>query len=326
MTHRPLIVVGFVLFAFAGGAFAQGWSPQRNVEIVAASPPGGSNDKTARMLEHLLNANKIVATSITVVNKPGGGANIANTYVAQKPGDAHVLLIAGNAVMTNNIIGASTLTVADFTPIASMVEDYAVFVVTAGSPLKTGKDLIDRMRKDVRSVSTGFANAFGSTRHIAGALFAKAVGGNPRDLKVVVFKGSAEAIPAVLGGHIDLAIVGATNAVAHVAGGKMRVLGVGAPRRLPGVFADTPTWREQGVDVVYGSWRGVFGPKGLTAEQVAFWENAMRRIAATSEWKSDLERNLWTENFLTGAALRKDIERELAATKAVLADIGLAKQ
>ena len=323
---RRALFIAIAALALAGGVSAQTWTPNRNVEIVAASPPGGSNDKTARMLEHLLNANKLVSSSITVVNKPGGGANIANTYVAQRTGDPHVLLIAGNAIMTNSIIGASTLTLADFTPIASMVEDYAVFVVTAGSPLKTGKELIERMRKDVRSVSTGFANAFGSTRHIAVALFAKAVGSNPRELKVVVFKGSAEAIPAVLGGHIDLAIVGATNAVAHVAGGKMRVLGVGAPKRLPGVFADAPTWREQGVDVVYGSWRGVFGPKGLTAEQLAFWENAMRRIAATPEWKSDLEKNLWTENFLTGAALRKDIEREYAASKIVLSEIGLAKQ
>ena len=300
--------------------------PQRNVEIVAASAPGGSNDKTARMLEHLLASNKLVPTSITIVNKPGGGTNIANTYVAQRVGDPHVLLIAGNALMANAIMGASALTVADFTPVASMAEDYAVFAVGAGSPLKSGKDLTDRLKKDVRSVSTGFANAFGSTRHVAAALLVKALGGNPRDLKVVVFKGSAEAIPAVLGGHIDLAVVGAVNAVPHVAGGKMRVLGVGAPQRLPGVLASTPTWREQGLDVIYGSWRGVFAPKGLTAEQATFWETAMRRIAATPEWKADLEKNLWTENFLTGPALRKEIEREIAATKTVLGDIGLAKQ
>ncbi|HYC48708.1 MAG TPA: tripartite tricarboxylate transporter substrate binding protein [Burkholderiales bacterium] len=325
MTHRAVFVALLVLLLASGGAAAQAWAPQRNVEIVAASAPGGSNDKTARMLEHLLSGNKLVTSSITVVNKPGGGSNIANTYVAQRVGDAHVLLIAGNALMTNHIIGASKLTIADFTPIASMAEDYAVFAVTGGSPLKSGKDLVERMQKDARSVSTGFANAFGSTRHIAAALFVKALGGNPRDLKVVVFKGSAEAIPAVLGGHIDLAVVGAVNAVPHVAAGRMRILGVGAPQRLPGVFANAPTWREQGIDVVYGSWRGVFAPRGLTPQQSAFWESAMQKIAATPEWKSDLEKNLWTDNFLTGAALRKEIERELVATRTVLTEIGLAK-
>ena len=319
-------VTGVALLAAGASASAQSWVPQKNVEIVAASAPGGSNDKTARMLEHLFTTNKIVPTSLTVVNKPGGGANIANTYVAQRAGDPHYLLIAGNALLGNHIIGASTLTVADFTPIASMAEDYAVFVVAAGSTFKTGKDLVDRMKKDPRSVTFGFANAFGSSRHIAGALFLKAIGGNPRELKPVVFKGSAEAIPAVLGGHLDVGIIGAVNVVPHVgAAGKMRVLGVAAPRRLPGVFADAPTWREQGVDVVYGSWRGIFAPKGLAAAQTAYWENALRKIAATPEWKSDLEKNFWTEHFHTGAQLRKDIEREHVETRAVLADLGLAK-
>jgi len=69
----------------------------------------------------------------------------------------------------------------------------------------------------------------------------------------------------------------------------------------------------------------VFGPKGLTPAQVAFWENAMRKIAETPEWKADLEKNFWTDNFLTGAPLKKEIEREYVATKAVLGDIGLAK-
>ena len=319
-----LVLAGIVAIASSVCA-AQGWSPQKNVEIVAASAPGGSNDKTARMLEHLFAAGKLVPTTVTVVNKPGGGAIIANTYVAQRAGDGHVLLIAGPNIMSNHLIGASTLTLADFTPIASMVEDYAVFAVTAGTSLKTGKYLAARMKKDPRSVSVGFANAFGSTRHISAGLFIKALGGNPRDLKPVVFKGSAEAIPAVLGGHLDLVIVGAVNAVPHVAASRMRILGVSSPQRLGGVFANAPTWREQGFDVVHGSWRGVFGPKGLTPAQVAFWENAMRKITEMPEWKADLEKNFWTDNFLTAAPLKQEIEREYAATKAVLVDLGLAK-
>jgi putative tricarboxylic transport membrane protein len=320
-----LLMVLLVLAAASGGVAAQTWSPQKNVEIVAASAPGGSNDKTARMLEHLLIASKVVPSTITVVNKPGGGAIIANTYVAQRVGDAHVLLIAGSGIMSNQIIGASTLTMADFTPIASMAEDYAVFAVVASSPMKSGKDLAERLKKDPRSVTLGFANAFGSTRHVSAGILVKTLGGNPRDLRPVVFKGSAEAIPAVLGGHLDLVIVGAVNAVPHVASGRMRVLGVAAPQRLGGALANAPTWREQGIDVVHGSWRGIFGPKGLTPAQLAFWENAMRKIAETPDWKADLEKNYWSDNFLTGAALKKEIERETVATKAVLTDLGLAK-
>jgi putative tricarboxylic transport membrane protein len=153
----------------------------------------------------------------------------------------------------------------------------------------------------------------------------KAIGANPRDLKTVVFKGSAEAIVAVLGGHIDVVVVGATNTTVHVEGGKMRVIGVGAPQRFKGVLAGAPTWKEQGVDLVSGTFRGIMGPKGLTPAQVAFWEGALRKVTETDEWKTDLERNYWFNDFMPAAQFAKELETEYADTKAVLVDLGLAK-
>ena len=318
-------VLGIILDAAGTAASAQGWAPQKNVEIVAASGPGGSNDNTARTIERALASAKLVPATITVVNKPGGGGNIAAAYVAQRAGDAHTLLVATSSLASNHIVGSTTLTAADFTPVAMMLQDYVVFGVAANSPLKGGKDLAERLKKDPRSLSIGFANTFGGSRHVAAGLLVKSLGGNPRDLKPVVFKGSAEAIPAVLGGHIDLVVVGAVNSIAHVSNGRMRVLAVAAPQRLTGVLTTVPTWREQGVNVVSGSWRGVFAPKGLSAAQLAYWENALRKVAETPEWKSDLEKNYWSDHFVTGAALKKELEQEYAQDKAVLVDLGLAK-
>jgi putative tricarboxylic transport membrane protein len=319
------IAAALVLAASAAGAAAQAWTPQRNVEIVAGSAPGGSNDNTARTLERILLGNKLVPTTITVVNRPGGGGSIAYTYISQKPGDAHVLGITSSNLLSNHIIGSSALSPADFTPLAMLYEDHAVFMVAADSPIRTGKDLADRLKKDPRAITVGFANAFGSSRHMAAALLMKTLGGNARDLKPVVFKGSAEAITALLGGHIDWGVAGAVNAIAHVSSGRMRVIAVAAPQRLGGPLSVAPTWREQGVNLVYGNWRGVFGPKGLTPAQVAHWESALRRMSQTPEWKADLEKNHWSENFLTGAALGKEIEKEYSELKTTLVDVGLAK-
>jgi putative tricarboxylic transport membrane protein len=327
-TVEPKVVatlLSVVLAATAAAAFAQGWTPQKNVEIVAASPPGGSNDNTARTIERALATTKVVPSTLTIVNKPGGGGTIAATYVAQRAGDPHYLLVTTSSIASNHIIGASTLTPADFTPLAMMLQDYVAFAVAMNSPMMSGRDLVERLKKDPRSVAIGFANTFGGSRHIAAGLLLKSLGGNPRDLKPVVFKGSAEAIPAVLGGHIDLVVIGAGNAIAHVANGRMRVLGVAAPQRLPGALANVPTWREQGLNVVSGSWRGIFGAKGLTAAQIAYWENALRKVTETPEWKADLEKNFWTDHLVTGAALKKELDLEYAADRAVLVDLGLAK-
>jgi len=323
---RLVAGVTAVSMAFAGtAASAQTWAPQKNIEIVAGSVPGGSNDKTARALERIMLTHKLVPTSVTVVNKSGGGGSIANTYVSQHPKDPHYLAIAGVGLLSNHIIGVSPLTVADFTPIASLMNDYAVFAVSTGAAMKTGKELAGRLKNDPKSVNIGFANAFGSTRHMAAGLLMKAVGGNPRELKTVVFKGSAEAIIALLGNHLEMVVVGAGNTVVHVNSGKMRVLAVAAPQRLGGSLADVPTWKEQGVDLVHGSWRGIFGPKGMTPAQVTYWENTLRKVTEAAEWKEDLERNYWQDDFTVGAQFRKDIEQDYVATKALLIELGLAK-
>ena len=318
-------LMALLLAAMSVFAAEPAWSPRKNVEIVAASAPGGSNDNTARLIERVLSANKLVAATITVVNKPGGSGTVAHTYVVQRAGDPHTLGIITSAIVANQINGLSSISAADFTPIAMLTNDYVVFAVSAASAIKTGKDLTEKLKANARSVSIGVPSAFGTSRHIAAGLLIKSLGGNPRDLKPVVFKGSAEAIPAMLGGHLDLVVIGAGNAVTHVEGGRMRVIAVAAPQRLTGALANVPTWKEQGIDLSYGAWRAMMGPKGLTAAQIAYWENALRKVTETPEWKADLEKNYWTEEFITGAELRKEIESDYAATKAVLVDLGLAK-
>jgi len=301
------------------------WSPSKNVEIIVSSVPGGSNDKTGREIEKALTELKIVPTTTSVVGKPGGGGNIAMAYTNQHPGDGHYLMVATSTINSNHIIGASKLTYTDFTPLAILVNDYVVFAVKADSPLKSGKDVMAQFKTKPQAVAIGFAAAFGNTRHVAAGLLLKSLGGNPRDLKTVVFKGSAEAISALLGGHLEMVIIGAGNAVAHVRSGRMRVLAVTAPKRLAGALSFVPTWRELGADVVSGSWRGVMGPKDMTAPQIAYWENALRLLSQNAGWKADIERNYWSEDVVVGAQLKKELEQDYVDTKKILVDIGLAK-
>lgn len=309
----------------AAVASAQGWSPQKNVELVVPNPPGGSNDKTARTIERVWTLNKVLPTTLSVVNRSGGGGSIAYTYVAQRAGDPHYLVVAGPALLTNHITGASTLQHTDLTPVASLFNDYTVFAVAADSSIKTGKDLVARLRKDPKSVTIGFSPLLGSHNHIAAGLVMKAIGGNARDLKVVAYKGSADAIPNLMGGHIDLVTTAAGNIAGHVAAGRLRVVGITADKRFPGALADVPTWREQGVNVLFGAWRGIFAPKGLTPQQAAYWEAALKKATEAPEWKDDLEKNVWADAFLAGDAFRKDIDQDYTEMKSVLSDLGLAK-
>jgi putative tricarboxylic transport membrane protein len=320
------IGVALLLAGIAAGAAAQqGWSPQRNVELVVPNPPGGSNDKTARTIERVWITNKVIPTTLSIVNRSGGGGSIAYTYITQQAGNPHYLVVSSPALLTNHITGASTLHHSDMSAVASLFNDYTVYVVSAGSDIKTGKDLAARLRKDPRSVTIGFSPLPGSHNHIAAGLLMKAAGGNARDLKVVAYKGSADAMPNLMGGHIDLITTAAGNVAPLLGTGKLRIVGISAEKRLPGALADVPTWKEQGINVVFGAWRGIFAPKGLTPQQIAYWEGALRKATEAPEWKDDLQKNVWADAFLGSQAFTKDLDQDYAEMKGVLQDLGLAK-
>jgi putative tricarboxylic transport membrane protein len=323
---RSCILLMFVLGSHGVTTRAQTWTPQKNVEIVVPAAPGGTNDKLARQIERTLPAAKLTNATMTVVHKSGAGGQIAYAYLNQHAGDAHYLLIVAPTLLSGHITGSSKLTYTDFTPIASIFNDHMVVAVNAGSALKAGKDFAARMRANAQSLPFGFSSALGNHHHIAMGLFMKAIGANARGLKPVVFKGSSEAVTALLGSHLEFVSTGAANAAGHAAAGKLRILGVSAPQRLPGQMAAVPTWKEQGIDLVYGSWRVILAPKGIAPEQAAYWENALRRVNDTAEWKAELERYYWSDFFATGAALRNHLEKEYAETKAVLSELGLVKQ
>ena len=316
---------GLALLGVASAAATQPWSPQKNVEIVVANSPGGSNDRTARQVERFLTTLKLATVPLTVVNKPGGGGAIAYEYVNQHTGDPHYLLIGTPALLLGHIAGRSRVTYTDLSPIASLFNGYYVFAVNAASPIRSGGDLVDRLKKHPQSIAMGFPTAL-SQNHVGAGLLLKAIGRKANEFKSVVFKGTSEAAAALLGGHIDLIITPAGNASPHVAAGRMRVIAVTAPQRFTGVLAGAPTWREQGIDLVFSGWRAVLAPKGLTPAQVGFWEDALRKATTSPEWKADLEKNYWSDDFATGAQFRKDLDADYAAMSTVMAELGLAKK
>ena len=318
------LLVCTALAALSASIHAQGWTPERNIEILVGSAPGGSNDKTARQIERILTEHKIVNRPITVVNRSGGGGSIALNALSQRAGDGHSVIVFTPTMLAANITGASKFNYTQFTPIASLFNDYIAFVVHADSPIQNGAQLRERLSTDPKSLTVGFASALGSHNHIAIGLLMKKIGRKPTDLKVVAFKGSSEAVTNLLGGHIDVVTIGAGNVAAHVAAGRLRVVGVSAPQRFTGDLAQVPTWKEQGVDLVVGGWRAIVGPKDMTSAQVAYWDGILRKATRVPEWQDGLKKFHWFDNYISGPAVMKHFEGEYNDMKSVLVELGLA--
>jgi putative tricarboxylic transport membrane protein len=320
-----MAVIASAIACEAGIAEAQEWKPDRPVELVVGAGAGGGNDNTARTIQKLLQQHKIVNVPINVVNKPGAGGAIAVSYLQQNAGKGGFLGVSSNTLLTNHITKKAAVDPASITPIAILINEYIAFNVRSDSPIQDAKDLISRLKADASSVVLGISSALGNINHIAFATVAREAGIDPRQVKTVVFNSSSASITALMGGHIDLVVGPVSIAARRAKSGDIRALAVTAPKRQPGTLASIPTWKELGIDAVVDNWRGIIGPKGMSPQEIAFWDQALARMYELEDWKRDVERNFWDNAALGSRESAKYLDATYRELKRTLGELDLAK-
>lgn len=308
------------------GSLALAAYPNKTVELIAPANPGGGWDLTCRSSAKVLQESKLVATPVTVVNKPGGfGAVVWNDIVKNRRKDDHTL-VAFSAVLTTqlalqNIKG----TYNDIVPLASLFVDYGVIAVKKGGPHKDLKGFLAAMKQNPASISVAGSSPPGALDHIKLALLAQSSGVLPKDIRYVAFQGGADALAALLGGHVAAFIGDAGEIAAHTEAGTVLPLATLSPNRLHGIYKDTPTAKELGVDVVSGNWRGFYGPPEMPKEAQAYWRDTLAKMIKTDGWKQVLQQNAWIELYQTGDQLSGFLAKELASYEKILSDLGIKK-
>jgi len=323
---RPLLaLVVIVAAAHTASCAAADWKPSNQVEIVVPNSPGGGNDAVARLLQKIWQDRRLVLSGAIVLNKPAGGGSATLTYLGQKANDPHVMAVVSITQQLNYIGGTSTQRHRDFTPLATMIGDFIGFAVRADSPLTSGKDLLDRLKKDPSGLSAGIT-AIGGNNHIALVMAARSAGIDTRKLKTPVFQSSGDSVTALLGGHIDLHIGSVGPLAKQLEGGRIRILAVSSDQRLAGPLASVPTWKEQGIAGTFNTWRGLWGPKGLSADQVAFWDDVLERVSRDPLWKENLELNLWESDYRNSRDTLRYLDALQVELRDVLKELGLARK
>ncbi len=311
---------------FAAEAWSQpAWRPEKAVEIILPAAAGGTNDQMVRLMQKILQDQKLVSVPVVPINKAGGNQTLAMVYLNQHPADPHYLFYATATIFTNQIAGLTPLHYADLTPLALFLVDHTVITVRADSPMKSLRDLVERLKADPGSIAFGMV-ARGGPNHLALSQAMRSAGIDPRKLKTIVFKTNAESIVAVVGGHIHAVVCSVSAALPQVQAGNTRLLAIAAPQRQTGALASVPTLREQGIHANgIANWRAAFGAKGLTPAHVAFWEDALARMAAAEDWKAQLAENNLASQFLRGKDFAQYLQAEYHDTRAAMIDLGLAR-
>lgn len=258
--------------------------PSKPLRIIVGYTAGGAVDLIARTLAQQLQVS--LGQPVLVENRPGAGTNVAIRSLVDAPPDGHTLMLAANALAANvSLYDPAPYQLArDLTPIALVGRVPVVLAVASGSPITTLAQLIAAAKAQPATTTYGTPGN-GATPHLAMELFERAAGIR---LSHVPYKGGAQAITDVLGGHIQAVAVNALEVQPHVRSGKLRVLAVMTPLRSP-IFPDVPSVAESGFSGFESSvWYGVVAPAGLPQALVARIHAEIQKALASQEMRQKL--------------------------------------
>lgn len=279
-----------VALVASGSAFA--W-PDRPIELIVGFAPGGGTDLTARTLAKYLEAD--LGQTVTVINKPGASGAIGLSYVGRAKPDGYTLGMTNMPGLVSLPIERDAgFTLDSFTYLANLVRDPSAFSVKLDSPYKSMKALIDEAGKDPEAISYG-STGVGTDDHLALVLFEQATG---VQLNHVPFNGAGPLRNALLGGHTDVGGMNLGEAMPYN-GQVVRILGQASEKRSP-LAPDVPTFKEQGIDLVFASERGVVAPKGIPEEVTTVLREALKRVAAEPEFQKHMQQQFTEMDYLNG--------------------------
>lgn len=310
-------IVAVAVAGLSTAAFAQ-----LELKIMAPASPGGGWDGTARSMQQALTASGI-AKSVQVTNVTGAGGTIGLAQLINAKGDGSQLMVNGFVMVGAILLNKSPVNLSQTTPIARLTAEALVIVVPTDSPIKTAKDLAERVKADPAKVTWAGGSA-GGADHILAALFAEAAGGDAKKINYIPFSGGGEALAAMLGGRVTAGISGYGEFEGQIKAGKLRVVGVSSPARLANA-PNAPTLKEQGVNLELMNWRSVVAPPGLSAEQTKTLSDAIAKLVKTKEWTEILKARGWDDAYLGGAEFDAFLKAEQTRVAKVMTDVGLVK-
>ncbi len=260
--YKQILTITF-LGAF-GAAAAQNY-PNRTLRMVVPFAPGGASDFVARILQPRMT--ELLKQQVVVDNRSGAAGNIGVEVAAKANPDGYTFLLGNIGTMA---INANIFTkfpvkpLADLAPVTQVVDVSGCLVVHPTLPVKSVKEFIAYLKANPGKLNYG-SPAPSSANNLEMLMFMMATGTQAQQ---VAYKGGAgPAMIGLLGNEVQAMFVTFSSAVTYVKSGRVRMLAAVSPERIP-ALPDVPTMREQGLNMVVGSWQGIYVPRGTPAPVV----------------------------------------------------------
>lgn len=315
------------LLLAAPGSAAAAWQPTRPISFVVTGGSGGGADQMARMIQSIVAKHKFSNQPMIVTIENGGGGGQGFIDIKESKGNAEKIMIALANLYTVPLTTNLPFNWRDTTPVALMALDQFVLWVNSKSPYHTATEYIKAVKGKPDAFKMGGAGAKREDE-VATKIIEDATGAK---FKFIPYRGGGEITAQLVGQHIDSDV---NNPIEHVStwrSGQVRPLCVmdsePMPYKKPIVdnmsWNSVPTCKSEGIDAEYQMIRGIFMPKGVTKEQVSYYENLLKKVVQTEEWKEYIERGAYKNLFLTGDAFLNYLQKDEAKTKSIMIKAGM---
>jgi len=280
MRKVSFILLLLVLLLMSIGNFSFAEYPDKEVEWVLWSSPGGGSDITTRTVGIPLR--KSLGKPLVIINMPGGNGARAMTYIQNRPADGYTLIFITGTLITAIERGLVDYSIDDFVPVYMFNYDPQTIVVSAKGEIKSLDDLIKLGKeRPLKWAMTGL----GDNEHVHIDIFAKAVG---IKYDPVVYQSGGETVVAALGGVVDVLMGNPSEVIGQVEAGNLNVVCTLSEKRLS-IFPDVPTCLEKGYEVIRGTFRGVAVKKGTDPEIIKTLEELFSKAVDSQIYRSFIE-------------------------------------
>ncbi|QIW79025.1 tripartite tricarboxylate transporter substrate binding protein [Bacillus tequilensis] len=312
------ILLFIALLLFMQGDIRQAAAPRLPdgpIEIVVPAEPSGGWDVTAQAIQSVLRQKQIVKGDVHIVYKPGGGGEKGWKYVNDS--SKRIISMTSSLILSNDILRQSKLKMSDFTPLAILSKEWQAVALPKGSSLTNGKDLLDEIKMNPGKVKIGFAPGFGNDDQLSFVSAADMYGIDPFTIQFLQYDSSEQLIQALIRHEIEAASMTVSEAKTYERRGDLTLAAVTSDKRLPG-FPDVPTWKEQGIPFVFSHWRGVLGPKNMSEEEISYWDQALKKVTSSPEWKRKINDQDGESFYLNSRETKRFLEQQTTFYQSIM--------
>jgi putative tricarboxylic transport membrane protein len=299
-------------------------SMPKEVHFLIPGGAGGGWDGTARGVGKALVDSGIIKNA-SYENMSGGGGGKALNYLISTAKRQHgTLMVNSTPIVIRSLTGVFPQSFRDTTPIASVIADYAAFVVPKNSKFESWKDVVAAFKKNPKSVKIAGGSVKGGMDHLVPALAIEAAGGDPLKVVYVPYDAGGKAMAGLLSGDTQILSTGFSEAVGLAKQGEVRILAVTSPKRLPQT-PDVPTVKELGYDMTFANWRGFFGAPRLPDAKADAYRMMLKKMYDTKEWEEIRTRRGWQNLYQPGDEFYKFLEAQEKQVGTLMRKLGFIK-